>query len=84
MKALTKSRRTLLVAVALAVGVVVLATVLGLRVTGRYLLVADPVEASDAILVMDGPPPARDVEAAMLYRRALAPLVVLSLSLKHN
>jgi uncharacterized SAM-binding protein YcdF (DUF218 family) len=80
MKALTQSRRALLVvAVAVALGVMVLAGVFGLRVTGRYLLVADPVETSDAILVMDGPPPARDVEAAMLYRRGLAPLVVLSL-----
>jgi uncharacterized SAM-binding protein YcdF (DUF218 family) len=79
MKALTKSRRTLLAAAALALGVMVVAAVLGLRVTGRYLLVADPVEASDAIIVMDGPPPARDVEAAALYRRGLAPLVVLSL-----
>jgi uncharacterized SAM-binding protein YcdF (DUF218 family) len=74
-----KARRRVLLAAALALGVVVLATALGLPATGRYLVVADPVEASDAILVMDGPPPTRDVAAAMLYRRGLAPVVVLSL-----
>jgi uncharacterized SAM-binding protein YcdF (DUF218 family) len=71
-------RRALLVAVALGLGLI-LAAVLGLKAAGHYLLVADPVEASDAILVLDGSTPAREVESAMLYRRGLAPVVVLSL-----
>jgi uncharacterized SAM-binding protein YcdF (DUF218 family) len=71
-------RRVLPAVVALGFGAM-LAAVLGLRLTGRYLVVADPLEASDAILVLDGQPFTREVEAAMLYRKGLAPVVVLSM-----
>jgi uncharacterized SAM-binding protein YcdF (DUF218 family) len=73
-------RRVLLAAAAaLALGVAVLATALGLKAFGHYLLAADTLAASDAILVLDGPAPTRDVAAAMLYRKGLAPVVALSL-----
>lgn len=52
---------------------------LGVRGAGSYLLVADRLEPSDAIFVLAGTGPTRIVEAASLYRRGLAPRVVLSL-----
>jgi uncharacterized SAM-binding protein YcdF (DUF218 family) len=76
---MNRRRRVLLIAVALGLGVAVLAALLVPKALGRYLLVDDHVEPSDAILVMDGSTPPREVGAAMLYRRGLAPLVVLSL-----
>ncbi|MGH7308120.1 MAG: YdcF family protein [Candidatus Rokuibacteriota bacterium] len=52
---------------------------LGIRRAGSYLLVVDRLEPSDAIFVLAGTGPTRLVEAATLYHRGLAPLVVVSL-----
>ncbi len=62
---------------ALALGVV---AVLGAQAIGLYLVVADPVDAADAIFVLEGGTPSRELEAAALYRRGLAPRVVLTLA----
>lgn len=61
-----------LVALALA------AVFVGLPALGRWLVVADALEASDAIVVLDGRTPARELEAAALYHRRLAPRVVVA------
>ncbi len=45
---------------------------------GRWLVVDDRLEPSDAIVVLDGQTPARELEAAALYHRGLAPLIVLA------
>jgi uncharacterized SAM-binding protein YcdF (DUF218 family) len=58
----------------LAVG----ALFLGLPALGRWLVVADPLEPSDAIVVLDGQTPARELEAAALFHRGLAPRVVVA------
>ena len=49
-----------------------------LRAAGRFLVVADPLEVSDAIVVMSGEIPFRQIEAARLFNRGLAPQVVLT------
>lgn len=51
----------------------------GLQAIGLYLVVADRLTPADAIYVLEGMTPAREVEAAILYRRRLAPRVVLAL-----
>lgn len=45
---------------------------------GTWLVVADPLVPSDAIFVLEGRTPSREVEAASLYHRRLAPVVGLS------
>lgn len=46
---------------------------------GRFLVIADPLPAhADAIVVMAGSTSDRVLEAAALYRRGLAPIVVLT------
>lgn len=47
---------------------------------GAWLVVADPLVPSDAIFVLEGRTPSREVEAASLYHRRLAPVVVVSLA----
>lgn len=64
----------------LLVGVFAVLLVLGAQAVGPFLVVADRVEPSDAIIVLEGGTPAREVEAATLYRRGLAPVVVLALA----
>lgn len=61
-------------AVLAVLGGVVVATRLG-----HYLVVSDPLASSDAIVVLDGRTPARELEAAALYERGLAPRVIVSL-----
>ena len=56
---------------------------LGVYRAGSYLVVADPLEPSDAIFVLANGGPARLVEAGYLYRRGLAPLVGISLADDH-
>jgi uncharacterized SAM-binding protein YcdF (DUF218 family) len=66
--------------------VVVLLGVLGmtamlpavLPAIGVWLVVADPLRPSDAIFVLAGRSPSREVEAAALYQRGFAPVVALS------
>ncbi len=68
---LRRSLLALLVVVALgAAGVVA-----GLPAVGAWLVVADPLVVSDAIFVLEGRTPEREVEAAALYHRKLAPIV---------
>jgi uncharacterized SAM-binding protein YcdF (DUF218 family) len=69
-------RRIVLVVVVLAAAVVAVA--IGLPALGTWLVVADPLVASDAIFVLEGRTPSREVEAAALYHRRLAPVVGLS------
>jgi uncharacterized SAM-binding protein YcdF (DUF218 family) len=64
----------------LLVGVFAVLLVLGVQAVGPFLVVADRVEPSDAIIVLEGGTPAREVEAAALYRRGLASVVVLALA----
>ena len=45
---------------------------------GAWLVVADPLVPSDAIFVLEGRTPAREVEAAALYHRGLARVVGIS------
>lgn len=52
----------------------------GLSALGRFLVVADPLVPADAIFVLDGKTPARELEAAALYHRGFAPRVVVSLA----
>jgi uncharacterized SAM-binding protein YcdF (DUF218 family) len=55
--------------------------VLGVDRAGTYLVVADRLEPSDAIFVVaGGTGPPRLVEAGYLYRRGMAPAVVISLA----
>lgn len=66
--------------------VVLLASVIGVTALliaafpaiGVWLVVADPLAPSDAIFVLEGRTPSREVEAAALYHRGLAPVVGLS------
>src|SRR5437879_13590735 len=66
----------LLLTVVLAI--IVLATV-ALPLPGLWLVAADPLERSVVIFVLDGATPARELEAAALHRRGLAPLVAVTL-----
>ena len=75
--------RRLVVLAAVLAGVTV-ALVAGMPALGRWLVVADPLAASDAIVVVAGAPPAREVEAASLYQRGLAPVVALSRARERN
>jgi uncharacterized SAM-binding protein YcdF (DUF218 family) len=72
---MNKRRRRALLLLGLA-ALVLAATVAGLPVLGRWLVVADPLQASDAIIVLDGATPVRELEAAALYHRRLAPRIV--------
>src|SRR5207244_4770796 len=54
--------------------------VVALPLPGLFLVAADPLEKSDVIFVLDGSSPARELEAAALHRRRLAPLVAVTLA----
>jgi uncharacterized SAM-binding protein YcdF (DUF218 family) len=64
------------------VGVILVAIAirLSLPVVGAWLVVDDPLAPSDAIFVLEGRTPSREVEAVALYHRGLAPFVGLSLA----
>lgn len=47
---------------------------------GAWLVVTDPLARSDAIVVLDGLTPLRELEAAALFREGWAPRIVLSLA----
>jgi uncharacterized SAM-binding protein YcdF (DUF218 family) len=70
-------RRILLVLVVL-VAIVTAGVVIALPALGAWLVVADPLAHADAIFVLEGSTPARELEAAALYHRGLAPIVALS------
>lgn len=73
----SRTVRTGTLVVALAAALVTLAAI-ALPAVGLFLVVADPLRPSDAIFVLDGSTPARELEAAALYHRRLAPRVALS------
>ena len=73
-----RARRIAVVVV--GVIVVAIAVRLSLPLVGAWLVVDDPLAPSDAIFVLEGRTPSREVEAAALYQRGLAPVVGLSLA----
>jgi uncharacterized SAM-binding protein YcdF (DUF218 family) len=80
------SRRRLrrLVLLTAVIAGAIAAVAIGLPALGLWLVVADPLAPSDAIFVVAGAPPAREVEAAALYHRRLAPVVALSRARERN
>ncbi len=46
---------------------------LGLRKLGHWLVVADPLEHAEAIVVLSGHLPFRAMEAASIYNRGVGP-----------
>jgi len=70
-----KTRRT--IAAALLV-FLVLAGVVAFRGVGRWLVVEDPLDRSDAIVVLSGGLPYRAVEAAKIFHLGMAPQVWLT------
>jgi uncharacterized SAM-binding protein YcdF (DUF218 family) len=64
---------------ALVLALVLVAGIALIPLAGRVLVVADPLPAAaDAIVVLAGSPRDRALEAAVIYRRGIAPLVVLT------
>jgi uncharacterized SAM-binding protein YcdF (DUF218 family) len=62
-----------------AIGLLLLAAYIGLHEAARYLLAErTPLEPADAIVVLGGESQERPDRAAALYRRGLAPLVMVS------
>ena len=74
---LTRRLRRLVVTITLGAATVT-AIACGVPALALWLVVADPLAPSDAIFVLEGRTPAREVEAAALYHRRVAPLVGLS------
>jgi uncharacterized SAM-binding protein YcdF (DUF218 family) len=58
---------------------IIAAIVVGAPALGLFLVVADHLAPSDAIFVLDGGTPARELEAAALYHRRLAPRVLIAM-----
>lgn len=77
MKLFRRRRATLILGLGLLVCFLL---ALGLHRAGSYLVVADRLEPSDAIFVLANGGPTRLVEAGYLYRRGMAPSVVISLA----
>jgi uncharacterized SAM-binding protein YcdF (DUF218 family) len=69
-------RHVVLASVVLAVAVA-LASVVGIDLVGLALVVDDGPAPSDAIVVLYGGTPAREIEAASLFHRGYAPRIVL-------
>jgi hypothetical protein len=59
-------------------GVVLLGAVVVLLCIGRWLVVEDPLEKAQAIVVLSGRMPLRTMEAAKLYREGYAPKIWLT------
>jgi uncharacterized SAM-binding protein YcdF (DUF218 family) len=64
----------------LCAGAIVTIGALLLPAVGFFLVVADPLVPSDAIFVIDGSTPGRELGAAGLYHQHMAPIVVLTWS----
>jgi uncharacterized SAM-binding protein YcdF (DUF218 family) len=75
--AVRKKRRTGRIVLGLA-GIALLGTVIFLLCIGRWLVVEDPLEKAQAIVVLSGSMPLRALEAAKLYREGYAPKVWLT------
>lgn len=69
----SRKRRYWIAAVVLLI--LALAGVVVFRGIGRWLVVQDPLEHSDAIVVLSGGMPHRALEAARIYRQGMAPQV---------
>lgn len=69
-------RRPLLVVAVL--GALLAAAAWALASLGNFLVVRDALERSDAIVVVQGGTPVRELRAAELYRDGLAPVVVVA------
>ncbi len=48
-----------------------------LSAAGEFLVVNDPLQPAEAIIILDGGSPQRETEAAALYRAGLAPRLIL-------
>ncbi len=58
--------------------ILALAAIFIFRGLGRWLVVQDPLERSDAIVVLSGGMPYRALEAAKIYRQGMAPQIWLT------
>lgn len=74
----TRHPRRCFVVLALCVVALVVADLLVARALGPWLVAVDPLVKSDAILVLDGKTPHRELEAVMLFRAGWAPRIVIS------
>jgi hypothetical protein len=72
-----RHRRSRGIALGLA-GIVLLGAVVFLVCIGRWLVVEDPLEKAQAIVVLSGRMPLRAMEAAKLYRAGYAPSIWLT------
>jgi uncharacterized SAM-binding protein YcdF (DUF218 family) len=70
--------RPLLLALLVCLALLFVVALLGVREVGRWLVSIDPLVKSDAIFVLDGKSPHRELEAVVLYREGWAPRIVLS------
>lgn len=71
-------RKALLLVAAATILAIVLFGRLALPFFGRFLTAEDPIRKADAIVVLGGGRIGRSYEAALLYRRGIAPLILLS------
>jgi uncharacterized SAM-binding protein YcdF (DUF218 family) len=74
---LQRRHRVALIMLGLGLGLA-LAMLVGVPVVGAFLVVADPLAPADAIFVLAGGTPTRELEGAALYHLKLAPTIVLS------
>jgi uncharacterized SAM-binding protein YcdF (DUF218 family) len=74
----TRRPRRFLVVLALCVLALVVGHFLLARAVGAWLVAVDPLVKSDAILVLDGKTPHRELEAVMLFRAGWAPRIIIS------
>ena len=74
----TRRPRRLLLALLVCVAVPFVVGLLAAREVGSWLVVVDPLVKSDAIFVLDGKSPHRELEAAVLFREGWAPRVVIA------
>ena len=72
----TRTRRTVFWLAAAAI--LLSAAVVVFRGVGRWLVVDDPLEHADAIVVLSGRMPLRAMEAAEIYRQGFAPQIWLT------
>jgi uncharacterized SAM-binding protein YcdF (DUF218 family) len=70
--------RHILLALTLCTAILVVVEIVLARGLGDWLVAVDPLVTSDAIFVLDGKSPHRDLEAAALYRDGWAPRVVVA------
>jgi uncharacterized SAM-binding protein YcdF (DUF218 family) len=74
----TRLPRRFLVVLALCLLALVVGDLLAARAVGPWLVAVDPLVKSDAILVLDGKTPHRELEAVMLLRAGWAPRLIIS------